>query len=403
MKRPSQFMPPLFASLLCAPLLFAQSGLPGDGRGGGGTPPPPPGRPPEGALTRSNPKTYELTWDVLINVVPTTKGTSNPLQLDDANFLFPVIPLSTWSQSDLDAMRVQLKASPNSAVTTPATRIDRTAADGVAVAIVPMGPVNAQILRCWLTQTVTVWRSDLDDVAACKVPWPAEWPPEARAWLAPDWFIESDDQRFSAFVERVSQGKLRHTPVFVAAKELIRATIGVFRGIDGAGIASNTQNQVHGLRLDGAALAMQNERGTAVDLALACVAVLRSAGIPARPVIGVDEAPAGSSRNVRTTYTVWAEFFLPGSGWVPFDPMMMRGSHAMNAVPERSWTGLGRIKDLNLRVPIAYSLRPRRPDALTMQYPGAWAWSARGQVNGGVAQVFIQFTKVTKAIGPTPS
>jgi len=392
---------PLLLLLLVAPLLVAQTQPPNDGRGGGAGPPPPPGRPPEGALSRSDPKTFDITWDVLINVMPTSKGVANPLQLDDASFFFPIIPLSTWSQVDLDSVRLSLvNTGSGGSRPSPQMRLDRTAPDGTALAILELGPVSTQMLRCSLAQSVTVWRSDLDDAAACKVAWPAEWAPEARAWLAPDWYIESNDPRLTAFVERISQGKLRHTPVFVAAKELIRATIGTFRGVTGKGLASSERSMVHGLRLVGAAQSMQDENGTEVDMVCACVAVLRAAGIPARPVIGVNEAETDSQRKVRTTYTTWAEFFLPGSGWVPFDPAMMRGSHAMHATPDRSWSGLGRIKDLNTRVPLAYSLRPRRADAMIIEYPGAWAWSARGHVSQGLAREYVSFTMVTQPIGP---
>ena len=45
------------------------------------------------------------------------------------------------------------------------------------------------------------------------------------------------------------------------------------------------------------------------------VAILRSAGIPARPVAGVS---VDASRQARPHY--WAEFLIEGIGWVPADP-----------------------------------------------------------------------------------
>lgn len=379
------------------PFLAGQGAPPSDGRGGGTAPPP--GRPPEGLLSRTDQKRFTVTWDVMIHATPTTKGESTPIMLDQTAFIFPIIPLSTWSQTDLDSIRMDLRNDTNAVAPSAPMRLDRTAPDGTALAIMPAGSVRGQTVRCTLTQTVTVWRSELDDAAAVKVAWPSEWPAEAKPWLGPDWLIESDDQRFKDFVEKTSQGKLRYTPVFVAAKELLRATINVFRGVDGNGVAVGEQGRVQGLRVDGALYSMQQGHGTAVDLVCACVAVLRAAGIPARPVIGVNEAPTNSNRTVRTTYVVWGEFFLPGSGWVPFDPDMMRGSHAMSASPDRAWTGVGRIKDLNTRVPLAYSLRPRNRGTVPTRYLGAWAWSGQGQIPTSSMREYVSFQMVTTPVG----
>jgi hypothetical protein len=148
---------------------------------------------------------------------------------------------------------------------------------------------------------------------------------------------------------------------------------------------------------------MKPHTRTNEDHVLECVAVLSAAGIPARPVIGVNEAdPQEDNRAVRTTYTMWGEFFLPGSGWVPFDPAEMRGSHAMSATADRAWTGLGRIKDLNERVPLSYSLRPRRGDARILASPGAWGWTPNYPspvINGPDA--YVTFQMVSRPTGPS--
>ncbi len=379
-------------------LLQGAAPPPGDG-GGGGAPPPPAGRPPQGALQRSNPKCYEVTWELLINVVPQSKTDPSPLKLEDASFFFPLVPLSTFSRTHIDSLRLTLdrnnRPDPRAG---GAARLDRSAAGGVTIAVLPIGAANGQLLRATMTFTAVAWRSDLDDAAAATVPWPAEWAEEARPWLAPQRFVESDDPRFAAFVDRTMGNKLRYTPVFVAAKQLIRATIAAFRGVDGRGVEIGRHNQVRGLRLVGAAAAMQAEQGTAADVVCACVAVLRAAGIPARPVIGVDEAPVTNNRAVRTTFVIWGEFFLPGSGWVPFDPALMRGSNNGGAPPDRAWTGLGRIKELNTRVPLSYFFLPPRADASCIQFPGAWGWVARGTLTDGVAFDSVRFQMVSRPL-----
>ncbi|MBX3355247.1 MAG: transglutaminase domain-containing protein [Phycisphaeraceae bacterium] len=367
---------------------------------------PPPGRPPEQLLTRSNPRQWTVTWDVVINApgARSSDGSGgNPVTFVGQNtaFLLPFIPISTFNEGNKDSIRIAVSRDGRPDPDPPnQMTMERCPRTGVGTIVVPLGSVRGQLLRCSYTQTVTVWRSDLDDASAVRVAWPTEWPEEARGWLAPSRGIESDDPRFSAFVERTSQGRLRHTPVFVAAKELIRATISAFRGLEGPGVEIGNRNQVLGLRMVGAAQAMEDGTGTASDLVAACVAVLRAAGIPARPVIGVDQANTGVQRPVRTTYTVWAEFFLPGSGWVPFDPAMMRGTMAMHATPERAWTGLGRLRDLNMRVPLAYAFHPDRQDAILLGFPGGWSFSGRDVGAARYPWTFVTFTMITTPVGP---
>ena len=61
-------------------------------------------------------------------------------------------------------------------------------------------------------------------------------------------------------------------------------------------------------------------KGSAQDYALLYCAMLRSRGIPARPVTGVLVYD-----NRRTVRHVWAEFYLEGYGWVPVDPVLADG------------------------------------------------------------------------------
>jgi len=363
--------------------------------------PPPAGRPPEGFISRTNPKCYEVRWELLVNVTPTTRGETSPLRLDDANFFFPLVPLSTYSRVEMPSVRAQIqRTNQPDAGAAAATRIDRAVPGGIALAVVPIGSAGGQALRVTLTFTSVVWRSDIDDAGAARVPWPSEWAPEAKPWLQPQWMIESDDPRFAQFVDRIAGSRLRYTPVFVAAKELLRATCAAFRGVDGSGLETAKDSQVRGLRMVGAAAAMQAGSGTEVDLVCACVAVLRAAGIPSRAVVGVSESPAGASRAVRTSYVVWGEFFLPGSGWVPFDPARIRGAVSSNMPTDRPWSGLGRIRELNNRVPLSFFFLPPRQDAMSIQFPGAWGWNARGVVGSGVAYDTIRFTMIGQTLPP---
>ena len=66
--------------------------------------------------------------------------------------------------------------------------------------------------------------------------------------------------------------------------------------------------------LKGAKFAYENGYGECGDYSALFVALCRANGIPARPVIGRwATSEAGD-------WHVWAEFYLPGYGWIPVDP-----------------------------------------------------------------------------------
>jgi len=65
--------------------------------------------------------------------------------------------------------------------------------------------------------------------------------------------------------------------------------------------------------LGGAKFALERGYGECGDYAALFCALLRAVGVPARPVVGY-WAESGKPTHV------WAEFYLPGYGWVPADP-----------------------------------------------------------------------------------
>jgi len=70
---------------------------------------------------------------------------------------------------------------------------------------------------------------------------------------------------------------------------------------------------------------LQTKRGACGAFAALFVALARAAGIPARPVSGIAYLQSGKqSEQARGAavngHHVWAEFMLPGEGWIPVDP-----------------------------------------------------------------------------------
>lgn len=63
--------------------------------------------------------------------------------------------------------------------------------------------------------------------------------------------------------------------------------------------------------------------GKCTDIHSVFVALCRAAGVPAREIFGIRQGKK-SVVDVSTWQHCWAEFFLPGYGWVPVDPADVR-------------------------------------------------------------------------------
>jgi hypothetical protein len=163
-------------------------------------------------------------------------------------------------------------------------------------------------------------------------------------------YIESDDPIFKETVDRVSEGKLRLVPPYLAAKDLIRYAINNIQ-TSGDGVDHGGLGQLRGIEVFGAKRAATDGIGTPHDLVCVCVAMLRAAGIPARPVIGMQE----SEKDGKNEFVSWAEFYLPECGWIPFDPFVMRGKGAHSAGVPLHASRDGR----NAAEPVALGLGPK--------------------------------------------
>jgi len=194
------------------------------------------------------------------------------------------------------------------------------------------------------------YSSELDNQVASSTPWPESWDPRLEYYLKPSRFIESDDAIFKKAVE--DNGDAKSVPIHIAAKVLIRYCL-VNIGSDGQ-YSKSKESTTTGLDLKGARYAVRNEGGSAADLVCVCIATLRAAGIPARPVVGITNADMVGNKDINPKYIVWGEYALPGSGWVPFMPERMRGT-VDNLSPTAPWQGLGALPRLNRRIPLAYN------------------------------------------------
>lgn len=80
--------------------------------------------------------------------------------------------------------------------------------------------------------------------------------------------------------------------------------------------------------------------GKCGDISSVFVALSRSAGVPAREIFGI-RMPKGKTGDMTKNQHCWAEFYMPGYGWIPVDPSDVR-----KAMFEKKITNTNDVKDL---------------------------------------------------------
>ena len=346
---------------------------------------PPSGRPPVGAALREEPEAYTLTFGAMLMAPP--RGDlfgHEKFTLEGAPIVMPVIFLGTYSRVLGDSVSGKLWLDNRE---TPAPfQIKSGYPQHEHLATITVERFNGANMRWQVQYDVQSWSSRVNDEQAAVIPWPEEWPKEVADGLKPQMYIESSDPVFAQIVQRVTQGQIDSVPPFLAAKELVRHCINEIQP-NGDGIAYGELNTMLGMEVTGASEAIRRKMGTPHDLVCACVAVLRAANIPARPVIGVYE-----DVRKRETFVSWAEMYLPETGWIPFDPMEMRGKGVRTLDVRKPWPEFGTMKDLNERIPLSYHFIP----AASVQSPGfpaVWGWDPRpGHDKTALFQLNIQMS-----------
>ena len=356
---------------------------------------PPSGRPPMGPLERYEPRVYDFTFDVTVTTAWQFDGTrQQSYNLVDAPIVVPVIFQGTYSRVMSDSLKGRLWLQGREDTTlAQRTRLDDGYPHQTQLAVLPIKTFRGKSLRWQLGYRVQVWSSRLNsEAAAAAIGWPDDFPKEVQDGLHPQKYIESDDPMFAAAVQQASGGKLREVSPYFAAKDLVRYCINKIR-IRGDGVRRGDKGVLHGLELIGAKQAASDGLGGPHDLVCVCVATLRAAGIPARPVIGVQKNDLGAAE-----FVSWAEFFLPQVGWVPFDPAQMRSKGIRHLDVRQPWPEFGTLKNLNRRIPLAYHFMPPAT-VQTPQVPAVWGWDPRPGGDPSSEQ-HIHFSVISRGRGP---
>ena len=295
---------------------------------------------------------------------------SNPL-------LFPVLTSSGSSIVDLDSIRAQITM--DGATVDQGGGIDILSPDldygshlikAPAPAFTPTAQVqnNRMQMQFQIQQTIACWSPSVDEKAMARIPWPSTWPEETLSALDPQPLIESDDPIFATALQALTGGNLRQVPPWIAAKTIVKYCCNSIKA-DTTIMLYGPDRVVRGLDVQGAAVTARRETGTACDLTCICVAMLRAAGIPARPVIGL-----GKTNRNRNSLLIWGEFYLPDAGWIPFDAKALQSKGVRSWTTDRSWNGFGNLSGLNKQIPLAHAFTPG-DIATAYDAWSIWGWS----------------------------
>ena len=323
--------------------------------------------PPAFPLDRDQGRIYTVTNTVSIpwnQLTPPTRGASTPIA-------YPAIPYSNWNQIDLEDVFVRMINGTHIQSNQHGWNMAKPSSvpNQWKFNIPTPREINGGLVFT-VRQTILAFSSKLDEQAALNIDWQRTWRDDIATFLEPSDFIESDHDRFkNGLQDALGPGKIKLSP-HATAKTVIRYCI---QNIESDGqYASSFSSTARGLKVNGALSAASTGKGSECDVVCACIAMLRAAGIPARPVIGITIADTVGTSEVPPQLMVWGEYALPNAGWVPFNTKRMRGT--VNNLPLfEQWQGLGTLQWLNRRVPIAYEFVV---DGVKHAYDaiGPWSW-----------------------------
>ena len=333
---------------------------------GGNSPGPPPteGAPvilPGGPLQRTDMVRHRFKMTVTINYAPVPVTTMD--------WTLPLIINGPWSTLDSENFTVVLTAGRDRIVKNGAEDVSPPGSLGASELQVPLPETSSWPLTVEVQANVNSWSSRLDTGAAMQIGWPDRWPAEVAPLLQPSALIESSAEIITGTVEALTKGQVRSVPPVQAAKLIVQDACTKFR-VSETRMSLSQQGQLRGFAVVGAKAAAKAGVGSPADLVCICVAMLRAAGLPARPVIGIGSGTPGRGDE----FGVWAEVYLPRCGWTPFDPDKLQQQSIGTQDATRSWEYFGTMPGLQRRIPLAWSFAPGSGGTAFDSW-ALWGWS----------------------------
>ncbi|HCA39351.1 MAG: transglutaminase domain-containing protein [Phycisphaerales bacterium] len=316
---------------------------------------------PEGPLQRTDmvQHRFKLTFTVNYAPIPATKE----------NWTLPLIANGPWSTLSPENFTIVLSAGRDRRTINGADDFTKPNALGEGALQVSLPEVGSWPLRIEVQANVSSWSSRLDNAAAMQIGWPERWPAEVSPLLKPSLLIESSSEIITKTVEALTQGQVRSVPPIQAAKLIVQDACTKFK-VGETRMSFGQQGQLRGIAVVGAEAAAKAGSGSPADLVCICVAMLRAAGLPARPVIGMGSGTLGRGDE----FSIWAEVYLPQCGWTPFDPDRLRQQSIRTMDATQSWEYFGVMPQLQRRIPLAWSFAPGDGNSAFDSW-AVWGWT----------------------------
>jgi transglutaminase-like putative cysteine protease len=135
-------------------------------------------------------------------------------------------------------------------------------------------------------------------------------PVEVRKYLDSEYWVPVDDPRVRRAAAEATTGR--------------KGILARARGVYDWTIANTRRDPgVPGCGFGNVEATLASRSGKCADISSVFVAVARAAGVPAREVFGLRLGRPGET-DLTDEHHCWAEFYLPGTGWVPVDPADVR-------------------------------------------------------------------------------
>lgn len=316
---------------------------------------------PEGPLQRTDMVRNGFKITVTVNYPPTAATR--------AAWTMPLIVDGPFSTLEADTFKVALIAGRDRIEQDGTDLVTAPDALGRGLLEVSIPPVNTWPLQVEVSSYANCWSSRLDNDAAMQIGWPSQWPSSVRKMVQPSPLIESNATIIAETVETLTKGQVRSVPPVQAARLIVQDACSKFK-VGETRMSLGGQGQLRGIAVVGAEAAAQAGSGSPADLVCICVAMLRSAGLPARPVIGMGSGTLGR----RDEFGVWAEVYLPECGWTPFDPDRLREQSIRTMDARQSWEYFGNMPGLQRRIPLSWSFAPG-DGATAFDSWAVWGWT----------------------------
>ncbi|MBL9119591.1 MAG: hypothetical protein JNL80_06740 [Phycisphaerae bacterium] len=352
------------------------------------------------AIERFDPQVYDVSFGVTITGMFIPFEGDGP-DLSQSPIVLPLIMQGPFSSIDRSSLQPKLffNQRADSTVSQRAKLVDNQEL-GMTFATIPVGRFESPKIAFSVSWKSQVWSCRVDEATLARQAWPNRWPDDVSEALKPQKGIESEGEFADMIVVEAVGRNPKVLPPWIAAKEILRTVAGGFKSIYDETFELRRNDEIVGMKLEGAEAATKRGKGSRHDLVAVAVAALRAADIPARAVVGISEEGISNQRNRKVHKTAlisWGEVFVPTVGWVPFDLDELRSVGFRKLDVAAAWPGVGNWADLNERVPIAWCFAPR--GYAGSNFASLWGWNPFGDTEASTLTGVIELTMVSRGRG----